>query len=321
MINRFRWAVALALVAGAQVTFSPAVRAQQPSADEGKKTVQVVDKTLVTEDGWQIAITYRNSIRGKEAPVVILLHQIGSDRLVYEGKEGFAERLSREGYAVVSVDLRKHGQSKSPAGGDDGKGRGTDSSNLRTVDYQRMVDNDLEAVKDFIYKEHQAKNLNMNKIAIVAPEKCAPIAINYALYDWLKRPYPDGPTLESSTPRGQDVRAMVLLSPQANIRGVPTGQAILQLRNPQWGISFLICYGTLDDSDKGDARKIYLKLAGVPENKDRMYLQAYHYKLRGTDLLRKSEVNCESDVIEFLKLHLLDVSGEWRDRRNRITGK
>ena len=307
--------------------------AQQPT---GKKTVQAVEKFLTTDDAWQIAITYRNLILGQNAPVVILLHRLGSDRLVWEGKDGLAERLSKEGYAVVSVDLRKHGQSKGPTGGgtEDGSKPGkSGDAHLKPVDYERMVDNDLEAVKGFLFKEHQSKNLNMNKTAIIASESSAPIAIHFALRDWLKRPYPDGPTLEASTPRGQDVRALVFLSPEANLRGAPTNQALLQLRNPEWRIASLICFGTLDTAGAEDARRIHLKLGGTPASKEKtykekerankekepVYLEPYPFKLRGTDLLLMKDRKCEDDVLAFLQTNLMELPGDWRDRKNRLT--
>ncbi|MGE3314249.1 MAG: alpha/beta hydrolase [Planctomycetaceae bacterium] len=285
-------------------------------ADPKKVAVESVKK-LPTSDGWQIEITYYGSTLGANAPVVLLMHSLGGNRKVWEGAQGFAKRLQREGYAVVTVDLRKHGQSVNPS-----EANASDSSNLKVVDYHRMIDTDLEAVKEFLFKEHSAKNLNMNKMAIIAPDSAAPIAINYTAFDWLKRPYPDGPTPESSTPRGQDIRALVLLSPEANLKGLTTAQALLQIRNPEWGIGFLACVGEDDDRDRGDARKIAVKLAGVTGAKDRVLLQVYNKtKFRGTDLLGKKGVNCEDDILYVLKKHVMDLPVEWRDRTNRLTGK
>ena len=151
-----------------------------------------------------IYITYYPAFAQKESiarntPVVILLHGDKENRLVWEGEKGLAPRLQREGFAVITVDLRKHGQSTnvgrasgdSPAGG-----KSTEGTNLQSVDYGNMVDQDLEAVKKFIYEQHQAKRLNMNKIGIVAAETSAAIAVCFAANDW-KRSLSTTPLLKT----------------------------------------------------------------------------------------------------------------------------
>ena len=82
-------------------------------------------RVLQTDDNWGIYITFfpapgDREVFTKEAPVVILLHGDKQNRLVYEGPRGLATRLQQEGCAVITVDLRKHGQSTNVAqvGGD-----------------------------------------------------------------------------------------------------------------------------------------------------------------------------------------------------------
>src|SRR5690606_10555327 len=117
----------------------------------------------------------------------ILLHGKGGDRLVWEQKgagatgKSFAAVLQDQGYAVVSVDLRKHGESKRE-----------DDKELRPDDYRAMV-GDLEAVKKFLLAEHQEKKLNINKLGIIAADDMAPVAVTFAQIDWQKKPYDDAP--------------------------------------------------------------------------------------------------------------------------------
>src|SRR5579863_10748255 len=193
-----------------------------------------IERVLTTDDDWQIYITFYPGPRvgekdnlSKETPVVLLLHGDKENRLAWDGERGLAPRLQHEGYAVISVDLRKHGQSAnirvsgdSPAGG-----KNTEGTNLQASDYQNMVDYDLEAVKKFIYEQHQAKALNMNKMAIIAAESSCGVAICFAVADWNKAPYDDAPTDEAKTRRGQDVRAIVLLSPTAKVKGLSVKEA------------------------------------------------------------------------------------------------
>ena len=311
-----------------------AASAVAAAQDAGSKQLVVEDRSLTTRDGWRIHMTYFQSNAGKEAPVVLLLHGKGGNRMIWGKKpppggsqqdpKEVANRLQKRDFAVITLDLRKHGESKSPAQDvavDDDKKktkRGFDPADLQPTDYLRMAAQDLEAVKKFIYEEHQAQRLNMRKLAIVAADMSAPIAINYALADWLKPPYRDAASLAACTPRGQDVRALVLLSPEANLPRLPSGRALAALRNPAWGISFLTCVAADDKLDKGQAEKMYQQLSSMPMNKDRMYLQdKYAGRWRGTDLLGKKN-HVEEHMLAFLEKHLKKLPDQWRDRKSRL---
>ena len=170
---------------------------------------ETVARTVVVNseaDGLPIAATYWPADPGKvasgteNAAVVILLHGANGDRLVWEKKptifekKPFAEVLHNEGFAVVTVDLRGHGESPLP-----------DGRPVRAADYQPML-GDLEAVKKFLMDEHTAKRLNINKLGIVAADDSVPVAMEYTQYDWKKPDYDDAPTASQRTPRGRDVR-------------------------------------------------------------------------------------------------------------------
>src|SRR5947209_5052686 len=71
------------------------------------------NEILRTEDGVSLHITYFKSNEEKEAPVIVLLHMKDGNRFVWQGKpDGFALKLQANGYAVITVDLRHHGESK-----------------------------------------------------------------------------------------------------------------------------------------------------------------------------------------------------------------
>ncbi|MFN0198059.1 MAG: alpha/beta hydrolase [Planctomycetaceae bacterium] len=287
--------------------------------EKEKKEPRVENKTLTTEDEWPIHITYYSPGGGDDTPVLVLLHMKGSNRQVYH--EGLAEKLQLSGYAVITVDLRKHGESKSRGGaleGDDGAP--TEGTDLKPLDYKLMATNDMEAVKKFIFSEHQNHNLNMSKMGIVAAEMSAPIAINYTALDWLKEPYDDAPSVDASTRRGQDIKALALLSPSASVPGLQTGKPLNQVRDPFLGISFMIGVGSGDPLDRGDAKTMYQKLSSIAKNKDRMYLETYKYKMRGTDLLGKN-ILVEDHITAFFDRHLKDLNIEWEDRRPRYDRK
>lgn len=316
----------LFLMAAASAGAPPTARAQSPGLDQAAH----VERVLQTEDDWQIYITYypvpsKQESVTKNAPVVVLLHGDKENRLVWEGEKGLAGRLQREGFAVITVDLRKHGQSTNVArstGDSPAGGKNTEGTNVQSEDYSNMVEQDLPAVKKFIFEQNQLKKLNMNKMGIVAAETSAAVAVCFAGDDWSKAPYDDAPNEEMKTPRGQDVRALVLLSPPQKTRGLSFTEALSAVRNPDWNVAFLTLYGKKNKSDNSAIATHRRQFAPTKANKDRIYLHGYNVNLRGTDLLGKKEVDAESIIVEFLKLHLKDLKdSEWRDRQSRLLRK
>jgi pimeloyl-ACP methyl ester carboxylesterase len=286
-------------------------------------------RVLQTDDNWGIYITYfpapgDREVFTKEAPVVILLHGDKQNRLVYEGPRGLATRLQQEGCAVITVDLRKHGQSTNVAqvGGDSAPTRSTEAS-IQASDYRNMVEFDLEVVKRFIQQLHQAKKLNMRKLGIVAAGSSVGVAAAFADADWNKEPYDDAPADDMKTPRGQDVRALVFLSPPARVKGLSLAESITDIRNPDWNIAFMTLYGKANRTDKKDAESLHKKLSGTSKTSaDRMYLVPVNVPSRGTDLLGIRDIDTEGAICKFFKKHLFDLrDSEWRDRQSRLVRK
>lgn len=289
--------VLLALVAG----FTP------PAAmgADGKAVAQ--DTTLTTKDGMEIKITYFKSAAGENAPVVILLHGKGGNRLIWKS---FAEQLQKVDFAVVSVDLRGHGES---SGGGESSGKKPDAP--KRGDYLAMVGGDLDAVKRFLFEEHQNKQLNMNKLGIVAADISTPVAIAFTELDWEKVPYDDAPTLAQRTPRGQDVQGLVLLSPEGNVSGLGTSKSLAVIRTLK--LPVLICVGIKSPGDLSDAKKMFDILAPKKEGFEQIYFEQYDSKLRGTDLIGKG-LKTEQHVFNFLVKHIKGSNSQWRDRKSRL---
>lgn len=293
---------------------------------------------LVTKDGVTVQITYYKSTAGKESPVIVLLHMKDGNRFVWQN--GFAERLQKEGYAVITVDLRGHGESKGgtaslPGGNVNqapnkkkpaGKAPPAPAKKgprpveeLGVGDYKAMVTGDLEAVKVFIKEQHQAESLNMNKMALVGPEMGATIAAEWALIDWNKPPYTDAPAGSGlATPKGQDVRAIVLISPQKQFPpGMDIAVPIRSLSAPALGVAFLVAVGKNDPQDKGEAHKLFEKLTSFPKSEERMHFLELGAKLRGTELMGKG-LKLEENMLVFFDTHLRKLPPNWRDRRSKF---
>lgn len=332
--------------------------------DKKKEEKAVEDKTILSPAGnWPLKVTYYKSTEGKEAPVVVLLHMKGESRLVWSAPsapapKGFAELLHSRGFAVIAMDMRKHGQSKPGAEDEDSK-KGTSSdmdkakkssgaSDLKPADYVLMV-RDMDGIKKFIFEEHQKGHLNMRKMAIIAPTMSAAIAVTFAASDWAKAPWDDAPNLAMKTPRGQDVQAMIFLSPETTLSQVPAHQIAGQLKSTP--MAALVVVGGSDSADKDQAKRLFQLMGGDPakteapkkkgeptkkegkskdkdadkaadkKNEDRFfYVDLKGVKLRGTDLLGKN-LNVEKMMIEFLDDHLRSLKGpvyEWRDRQSKL---
>ncbi len=317
--------------------------AQDKNKEKGGPELRTV---LSPADGWPLKLTYYRSAAGKESPVVILLHMKGESRLIWTAPNGFAQKLNDSGFAVIALDMRKHGLSKPGAEDDDPKAKkSSPGSELKPADYPLMV-RDMEGVKKLIFEEHQKGHLNMRKTAIVAPTMSAAIAITFAAADWQKAPWDDAATLNLKTPRGQDVQAILFLSPETSLPGVPAHQVAPHLKGRP--MAAFVVVGGSDSQDKDQAKKLFQQLGGDPakteapkkktetkkgakekdsdkaaekKNDDRFfYADLKGVKLRGTDLLGQN-LKIEEAMLSFLEDHLKALKGpdyEWRDRQSKL---
>jgi hypothetical protein len=183
----------------------------------------------------------------------------------------------------------------------------------------------------------------MRKMAIVAPAMSASVALVFTELDWNKKPHNDAPTLPQCTPRGQDVQALVFLSPETNVAGLQAHQVAPKLRN--FPLASFVLVGKTDPLDKGQAEKLLQQLGGeVPkptgakktdtkkgkdkdsesskdDNKRHTFGQL-NTKLRGTDLLGKKELETENYMLVFLNEHVQKLDGplyDWRDRKSPLS--
>ncbi len=302
--NRLFVLSAVALV----VVLAPPVMAQQASKE---------DRTLAgARDSWPIHVTYYPSRLKENAAVVVLLHMQGGSRLIWTRKGGLAEGLQKEGFAVIAADLRKHGQSKPTSGVKAAGKKKGGGSKLTRFDYQLMVTSDMEAIKKFIFSEHQKKRLNMRKLGVVAAGMSSPVAVVFAANDWSKKPHSDAPTVAARTPRGQDVRALVLLSPQGSLPGMTINRPMKFLKGKA---AFLVCVGERRSRvPLADANRVYNFLKPISDDPEKRinWMNSFPVQLQGTDLLGK-QIGVENVVVGFLKRYVGDLKDPWKDRRSR----
>jgi pimeloyl-ACP methyl ester carboxylesterase len=279
------------------------------------------EKQLVTRDGVTLNCTYFPSAAGKNAPVAVLLHGKNGNRLVWQtpigNVPGFAQALQANDFAVVTVDLRLHGENITGGQSPPAANKKAEPPKLTPAHHKAMVSFDLEAVKKFLLEEHEKQQLNVNKLALVAAEFSTAVALNYFVLDWSKEPYDDAPIPAQRTPRGQDVKALVLLSPDATVTGLPTTDAVQRLRALKMPV--MIGVGSKDTAGLSAARKLGELISPKKDEQPQyLFLEEYDTKLRGTDMLNKG-LKVEAQMYTFLDEYLKKQPGEWRTRKSPLS--
>lgn len=282
-------------------------------AATGKKG-DPVDSKLNTGDG-QIHVTYFESTAGKEAPVAILLTSTdGPEKKDARNRRIWlptAQALQKNGFAVITVDLRKHGDSVPP--GEESAAKLKSSAN----DYQMMAGVDLETVKAFLMEEHHAQKLNIRKLSIVSMGSSSMVAAAFAVSDWAKPPYPDAPADALKTPRGQDVQAIVMYSPNANVKGLNFNTVMKSLKPLQVAVYVVASSSVKDDTRNAD------KIFKAVELKDEQFKEYRKTTLVSGDVHAEGFLEgrfaeaTTKDIVDFLTKNVKELPAPWVERVDR----
>ncbi len=282
----------------------------------------VTDQTLTAADGWPINITYYASSGGKESPVAILIPSAeGIDESASRTRKAWdsvARVLQKKGFAVVAVDLRKHGDSV-PVVDEADRAKVT---RLVQNDYALMATQDLEAVKDFLLTEHQQEKLNIRKLGIAAAGSSCMVASAFALNDWLKKPWPDAPTLAARTPKGQDVRALFMLSPKSPVRGINTTSIMRGVADPLKGIAVNVYYNSTDRDETKSAEAVFkfLELKNTEDDARKIFGEEGDKKYSAEGFLQdKAKTAMEGKVSEFFEKFVKQREDPWKTRTSALS--
>ena len=194
------------------VTFASTAAAQPATGKKKKKKgpPKPVLKTLRSSDGVVVQCTYYGGTKGKMTIPIILLHDFEGNRRDYHQLALF---LQKQGHASLVPDLRGHGGSTRTVGGAE-----IDIERMKRAHFQAMVF-DVEAAKGFFMKEHNAGKVNIELLTVVGAGMGAVTGLNWAVRDWNAVPLP-------AFKQGQDVKALILLSPKYAFKGVTTRVAL-----------------------------------------------------------------------------------------------
>ena len=289
------------------------VQAAPPAApkqnDEGPPEPMTVP--LQTRDGVLLKATFYPGTKGKKTVPVVILHEWKAKRSDYKELALF---LQSKGHAVIVPDLRGHGDSTQLRRGQE-RPQVLSALKIKTRDIEMMIREDMEAVKRFLRDQNNAGELNIEKLCIVGVEMGAVVAANWALDDWR---WPELPTYK----QGQDVKALLLISPEMTVKGVSMAQAIDDARL-QGNLSIMLMVGQKDRKALEATEKLENKLArfhpepaeGESKDKKTLYVVKLDTTLQGAKLVNQTELKADRIIAGFIDLRLVDQSFPWSERR------
>jgi pimeloyl-ACP methyl ester carboxylesterase len=189
------------------------------AADDSKSPQQI---NLETSDGIALNMAY---YPGPEKPVatIMLVHDIGGSEA---SVRVLAAGLQKAGCAVAVPDLRGHGGSTSGS-------RELPLENLRTADLrmiaasgggvirqQAAVSGDLETVYRWLKEQEETGEVNLDRFCVIGSGLGGTLASLWVAVDWSWQPNTRGP-------QGQNVKALVLISPEWMNKGISIAPALM----------------------------------------------------------------------------------------------
>jgi pimeloyl-ACP methyl ester carboxylesterase len=281
--------------------------------------------SLATKDGVQLKCTYfpasvrKGSPQAKQTAPVVLLPDLKGTRAMFTS---LAERLqapaegegNRPSFAVMTVDLRGHGESTTQVAG--GGQTELDPARLTKNDLLAMVQFDMEAVRSFLVERNDAGELNLNKLCLIGSGLGASVAANWALKDWSTPPL-------AIVKQGQDVKALVLISPRWSNNGLSM-QMPMRFRPLTQNAAWMLTYGEKDKKVKEDSERIRKQLARFHPQTDDAKLRSglLEVKLPSTlqadTLLKQAGSAVENQIVAFLIENVAIVQQPWTSRLDKL---
>lgn len=195
-----------------------AQRAATPARDVKKDpALEPRPESMTTKDGVPITAYYFPSDKGKDAIPVMIVHEWKGQAAPYLK---LCKALSKAGFAAMVVEYRGHGNSKKYRD----RAGVEQAFNITTMgrrDADAIVRYDLEEAKQFLKAENNAGRLNLNALCMIGVEEGAILAGYWAARDW------EIPSV-GRMKQGQDVKALVYVSPEKNLHGLAMSTPITE---------------------------------------------------------------------------------------------
>jgi dienelactone hydrolase len=237
--------VALALIATIMTATSlPTAHAQ------GSKKPAPLPKPrpvkLPTKDGLELSGYYFGSNQEKAAIPVIIVHDWEGQKAPYGA---LCLMLQKAGCAVLAFDYRGHGGSREYTDRA-GKTHELEPKTMGKREAAQVIQYDLESAKAFLKDENNEGRLNLNALVIIGVREGAVLGAAWAQRDWK---FPS----VGSRKQGQDVKGLVLISPERLAKGIPIDPV---LADPQIAnLPILVVYGE-GSREQSDAERVVRRL-------------------------------------------------------------
>lgn len=286
--------------------------------EEEEELPEPEDMTLETKDGVTLHCTYYGGLKGKKVVPIMMVHGWLGSRADYTA---LAATLQKRNCAVIVADLRGHGESKSyklP----NGEFKSIEAEKMRAQDIERMS-LDLEAMKKFLMKKNNAGDVNIESLGIVAAGVGCIVALRWTLADWTAPRLP-------SYKQGQDVKALVLLSPIQTFKGVHAREAMVH-PTVRSQLSVLISVGREDSKSLQEAKRVHQAFAPfhntkAPADPEERFQKTHDFEmleeatsLQGTELIKK-ELKTPLEIVTFIgwRLNAKQSDYVWSERKNPL---
>lgn len=288
------------------------VSPQELMAQRGKEKVGPPPKPrpvkLQTKDGMELSGFYFGSNKGKKAIPVLMIHDWKSQKAPYGP---LCMALRNAGCAVLALDYRGHGGSREYTDRN-GKTKEFDLKTMNKSHVAAIVNYDLEAAKLFLKEENNEGRLNLNALVVIGSRDGCVLAAGWAQRDWTF-------ATVGSRKRGQDVKALVLISPKRLLKGVPLDKSLADRNIASLPILVVVGNGS---SEQADAERIYKrieavkkKMSGSKKAPDLLLLKVKE-PLGGSDLVTRSPRVIPA-IVKFVntEVKIGDLDNPWIERQ------
>ncbi len=295
LASRSRWQVSFPRVLAWTIVLAILFPLEVRAADKANKKDEIPapeDIIIKTSDDLILHATFFAGTDDKESVPVILLHGYKGDRHDFDG---LAAYLQKQGHAVIVPDLRGHGDSTEFRRGVGERSDKIEAATLRQNDFAAMIGYDVEAVKGFLKEKNNEGELNIDKLCVVGSEMGALVAAGWTQHDWSWPPLTTGK-------QGQDVKGLVLISPEANFKGLHMADAI---NDPaiRSDISILLIAGKRKPKYSAELNRLYdsFKRYHPDPEKDDLNKFLPESTLQGTKLLSEPSLKVDQWIAAFIE--------------------
>jgi hypothetical protein len=286
------------------LTITPASAQRAKKKKEPPKPEKI---DLRTKDGVDLRAYYFGSTEGKAAIPVMLIHEWDGQIAPYGS---LCLALQKAGCAVLAFDYRGHGGSLEYV---DRSGQ-TNEFNRQTMskrDIANIIQYDLEAGKRFLKQKNNDGELNLNALVVIGIREGSVLAAAWAQRDWK---FPS----VGSRKQGQDVKGLVMVSPERTLMGLTVEMALKDPRVAALPTLIVVGQGSPEASD---AERIYKRI-GVMKRRIRggqdpegLELLTVRERLGGPNLINQSSAVIPG-IVKFIKeeIEITDTINPWIER-------